>query len=471
MRVLFLSLLLTVLFPLAPLYALEKTGDFPTLPSAIAEIKRLNAQIERIEGGYAQKLTEIQRQVGQRYAAQLAALEREKKRKPESDSDFKIRQAHQRTELNHQREAELSRLNTKTLAEGETAPLRVQIAKLEQRGYLIGTDSIAMQLGQYDTEQQSFPVNLINRNGKLVSSGVIPLSPTEMLVFRKQYSAGSVRPEVRMRPNGEVLEVAVVNEADQSRRLELEGKFIVISAKEREARLREIALEREMLIYRPQMLPIPAGVFFMGSNINSEEKPIHKVNVSAFQMAKTEVTQAQWQAIMGSNPSNFNKCADCPVENVSWGDTQAYLQKLNEKTGQLYRLPSESEWEYACRAGGTHEYCGGDNLDIVAWTSGNSARKTRPVGQLQANDFGLYDMSGNVWEWVQDCWNENYLGASLEGKSMDTGDCGRRMRRGGSWINGPQVARSAFRFRSYASERGNYLGFRIVLDSSTGTDQ
>ena len=212
----------------------------------------------------------------------------------------------------------------------------------------------------------------------------------------------------------------------------------------------------------PEMVGIPAGSFEMGGTA-SDEQPVHHVSLKAFSLGKTEVTQAQWRAVMGTNPSRFKNCDDCPVENVSWDDIQGFLQKLNSKTGKSYRLPSEAEWEYACRAGGTHEYCGSHSVDAVAWYDKNSGSKTHPVGQKQANAFGLYDMSGNVWEWAQDCWNGRYSGAPIDGSAWATGDCGQRVQRGGSWYSLADVTRSAIRSRGNSGLRYYDSGFRVAL--------
>lgn len=175
-----------------------------------------------------------------------------------------------------------------------------------------------------------------------------------------------------------------------------------------------------------------------------------------FEIGKYEVTQKEWRDVMGSNPSRFSSCGDnCPVENVSWDDIKKFLQKINAKTGKQYRLPSEVEWEYACYGGHKTEYCGSNDIGSVAWyggsylvpPTGNSASKTHPIGQKQANSFGLYDMSGNVWEWVQDCYN---------------GDCGYRVLRGGSWFNESRKARVADRTRNVPGVQGSVNGFRLA---------
>jgi formylglycine-generating enzyme required for sulfatase activity len=220
----------------------------------------------------------------------------------------------------------------------------------------------------------------------------------------------------------------------------------------------------------PVMVVIPLGSFDMGStNGASDEKPQHRVAIAqAFALGKTEVTQGQWKAIMGSNPSDFQHCGDnCPVENVSWNDAQEFIRKLNAQTGKQYRLPSEAEWEYACRAGQQTAYCGSDDIGSVAWYGaydnpvGNSAESTNPVASRQANAWGLYDMSGNVWEWVEDSYHESYNGAPADGSAWQ-GNGAERMQRGGSWVNWPQVARAASRSRGEPADRSGYYGFRLA---------
>jgi len=236
----------------------------------------------------------------------------------------------------------------------------------------------------------------------------------------------------------------------------------------------------------PEMVVIPAGSFEMGSlDLGRDESPVHRVTIShPFAMGKTEVTQKQWQAIMGENPAEFKSCGDdCPVEQVSWDDAQAYIRKLNSKTGKLYRLPTEAEWEYACRAGGRQKYCGGDREEIVAWYKKNSRNTTHPAAVKQANAFGLYDMSGNVWEWVEDGYHDSYAyaptvtgallasvwendhasfaSAPVDGSAW-LGNDETRVLRGGSWNYVPQFVRTASRMRYGAEGSSDDIGFRLA---------
>jgi formylglycine-generating enzyme required for sulfatase activity len=214
------------------------------------------------------------------------------------------------------------------------------------------------------------------------------------------------------------------------------------------------------------LVVIPPGSFEMGSiNGQADEQPVHPVTLDLFAIGKTEVTQGQWRAVMGSNHKSFGTCGDdCPVEvtTLDWYDAEAFIEKLNAMTGQQYRLPSESEWEYACKAGAQHEYCGGDNLDEVGWHDSNSNGFAHPVGLKQANGFGLYDMSGNVWEWVGDSGHENYDDAPTDG-SVHHGDFDNlwRVLRGGAWNVNSYRSRSAFRLRCIPNFPMRF-GFRVA---------
>jgi formylglycine-generating enzyme required for sulfatase activity/TolB-like protein len=230
------------------------------------------------------------------------------------------------------------------------------------------------------------------------------------------------------------------------------------------------------------MVKVEGGTFQMGStNGDSDEKPVHTVTVKSFYMGKYEVTQKEWREVMGSNPSNF-KGDTLPVENINWYEAVEYCNKLSLKEGLVpayrgsgdsivcdsnatgYRLPTEADWEYAAKGGNkdyiSYEYAGGNSVDSVAWYNGNSGSKTHPVGTKQPNSLGLYDMSGNVWEWCWD-WFGNYSSGSQTsplGASSGT----YRVLRGGSWYYDAAYVRSAYRSYNTPSYRYYYLGFRLV---------
>ena len=217
----------------------------------------------------------------------------------------------------------------------------------------------------------------------------------------------------------------------------------------------------------PEMVVIPAGSFVMGSDKSSDEQPTRSVTLRSFSIGKYEVTQEQWYAIMGNNPS-YNKGRTLPVEQVSWDDIQQFIAKLNQKTGRKHRLPSEAEWEYAARAGTTTEWSYGNDeskLGNYAWYGRDGGGKTQSVGQKLPNAFGLFDMHGNVWEWTQDCWHETYAGAPTDGSSWTTGCSGNyRVLRGGSWNYIPASSRSAKRVRFIPDYRNFNFGFRLARD-------
>lgn len=215
------------------------------------------------------------------------------------------------------------------------------------------------------------------------------------------------------------------------------------------------------------MIFVKGGTFKMGSNNSDYEKPVHEVSVPDYYIGKYPVTQKLWQEIMGDNPSNF-KGDDNPVERVSWNDIQAFLKKLNTKTGKNYRLPTEAEWEYAARGGlngQATKYAGSDDIGEVAWYRDNSGNKTHPVGQKKANELGLYDMSGNVWEWCQDKWHDNYEGVPTDGSAWEDGKGSYRVGRGGSWNYGAGNCRVSYRDHWIPDFMFSSLGFRLAHSS------
>ena len=214
-----------------------------------------------------------------------------------------------------------------------------------------------------------------------------------------------------------------------------------------------------------EMVFVKGGCFQMGDTFGDgfdNEKPVHEACVDGFYIGKYEVTQGQWQSVMGNNPSYYKNCGDtCPVEQVSWNDVQDFIGRLNQRTGQRYRLPTEAEWEYAARSGGKREkYAGGDSVDSVAWYGGNSGISTHPAGQKQPNGLGIYDMSGNVWEWCQD-WYGTYSPGSLRNPAGPSSGS-IRINRGGGWGSYPRGERAANRFSDYPEGRSYDLGFRLI---------
>ncbi len=230
----------------------------------------------------------------------------------------------------------------------------------------------------------------------------------------------------------------------------------------------------------PDLVSIPAGNFMMGSakteaDRETSEGPQRRVNVGAFLLGKFEVTQGQWKKVMGNNPSIHAQCGDdCPVDNISWDNAHEYIKKLTEVSGKSYRLPTEAEWEYASRGGSTTPFYTGTtitteqaNFDGTFSHKGGAKGAWRqasiPVGSFPANPWGLHDMLGNVSEWTQDVWHENYDGAPMDGSSWSAGgDQLRRVVRGGSWYSYGRSLRSATRIAYTRGNRLHSLGLRVA---------
>jgi len=217
---------------------------------------------------------------------------------------------------------------------------------------------------------------------------------------------------------------------------------------------------------------VKGGCYQMGDPLiqgGPEEKPVHEVCMNDFYIGKYEVTQEQWINIMRSNPSHFSSCGDdCPVENVSWNDVQDFISRLNKESGgSKYRLPTEAEWEYAARSGGKRErYSGGDVLADVAWFSdfgGDiSDRRTKPVGDKRPNGLGIYDMSGNVWEWTNDWYASDYYSNSPRNNPTGPSSGDRRVLRGGSFGVGNFDVRTSYRNYLTPGYRSGGIGFRLL---------
>ncbi|MBI4827090.1 MAG: formylglycine-generating enzyme family protein [Nitrospirae bacterium] len=212
---------------------------------------------------------------------------------------------------------------------------------------------------------------------------------------------------------------------------------------------------------------VPAGPLADGDI----EKPAYEVCVSDFYLSKYEATQNQWQEVMGDNPAHFKQCGtNCPVEFVSWDMAQEYMKKLNAASGKQYRLPTEAEWEYAARSGGKKERWSGTDdetkLGEYAWYSRNSGNTTHKVGQKKSNALGLHDMTGNVYEWCQDWFNESYYEESLKDNPMGADSGMHRVLRGGSWEDDQYSQRTDDRGRDEPAGRGRNNGFRLLLPAT-----
>jgi formylglycine-generating enzyme required for sulfatase activity/serine/threonine protein kinase len=240
-----------------------------------------------------------------------------------------------------------------------------------------------------------------------------------------------------------------------------------------------LTLTREALnVPLPKMIAIAGGSFQMGSdNGESNEKPIHTVNIKSFSISQSEITFTQWDACVDAGGCSYKPHDEGwgrdnrPVINVSYQDiTGEFIPWLNNITGNSYRLPSEAEWEYAARAGRTSRYSWGYTINCsqarFGYLSGECKKRqnTDRVKSFLANPFSLYDMHGNVWEWTQDCWNDSYSAAPNNGEAWTKGDCSQRVLRGGSWLSRPDALRSAYRFRNSTTVRNNDLGFRLAQD-------
>ena len=212
---------------------------------------------------------------------------------------------------------------------------------------------------------------------------------------------------------------------------------------------------------------IQGGCFDMGNTFNEgddDEKPVHTVCLDDFYLAKYETTQGDWQRIMGSNPSSFKNGDDYPVERVSWNDVQQFIEKFNDQTDGKYRLPTEAEWEYACRERG-EKVRYGMGKDTISYSDANYYRnvfKTTPVGSYAPNALGLYDMSGNLWEWVSDWYDSDYYKNSPKNNPQASNTGSFRVVRGGSWNSYPRYLRCASRDKNKPSDSGASQGFRLA---------
>ncbi|MBN8860959.1 MAG: formylglycine-generating enzyme family protein [Sphingobacteriales bacterium] len=218
---------------------------------------------------------------------------------------------------------------------------------------------------------------------------------------------------------------------------------------------------------RENMVWVTGGSFIMGNNISEpDERPAYEVVIDGFAISRYPVTQRQWMVIMERNPSDFPGCDQCPVDKVSWDDAQVFIKKLNMLTGKKYTLPTEAEWEYAAKGGrdapGNFRYAGSDDIDSVGWYAGNSGRMPHPVGQKKPNELGLYDMTGNVWEWCQDWYAKFYYEQNENNNPQGPPSGSGRVRRGGSWYTQSTSCKTSTRNNVRQDYFDDIGGFRLA---------
>ncbi len=343
-----------------------------------------------------------------------------------------------------------------------------ELSSVTARKYAIGKDKITVALGKYNVDEQYFPVTVVEKYDpcEKIAPGYVS---TKIYIPREQAES--------LRENEALLDIKATLLVSADEKLMID-KITLIDA----ANSKNFEFTANMRITPGEsgaglailagdcnrMVLIKGGAFEMGDvwgDGGNDERPVHTVTVSDFYMSKFEVSQNMWREIMGNNPSHFSGCDDCPVENVSWNDIQDFLRKLNAKTGKKYRLPYEAEWEYAAREGGkkTYKYSGSNSADEAGWYDGNSGNKTRPSGTKKPNALGLYDMSGNVWEWCEDWYDGNYYKNSPSVNPKGPGSGSSRVLRGGSWFNSVRNIRVAYRYWLLPDYRYIDLGFRLVL--------
>ena len=259
----------------------------------------------------------------------------------------------------------------------------------------------------------------------------------------------------------------------ESDKIEIQSRKTELKKKELEEQQREGREEIQIFNIKGvefKMLRVEGGTFQMGatseqgSDAYDKEYPVHSVTLSDYYIGQTQVTQELWEAVMGSNPSEFKGDNQRPVENVSWNDCQEFIEKLNRLTGKNFRLPTEAEWEYAARGGNKskgYKYSGSNDVNAVAWYGNNSRVKTLPVATKQSNELGLYDMSGNVWEWCQDWYGDYWSRSQSNPKGANIGS--HRILRGGGWCSRAESVRVSYRYGSTPDDRDDSYGLRLAL--------
>ena len=350
-------------------------------------------------------------------------------------------------------------------------------AKLKN-GYNIESDSLKRGncSGAQVRDKRKRKVLIAGYEGEKEEAVEMALSRMEILSFDgKGLEDGRAMREAILQEREETDRIAEEEKrqsaAEAERRAEVEKRRQEAEAgrvAEEEAKRRAEAESSRMIHEKMagEFVFVKGGCYRMGDTFGDgrpDELPVHEVCVDDFYLGKYEVTQGQWQGVMGHNPAYHKNGDEYPVEQVNWNDVQGFIRKLNDKTGQFYRLPTEAEWEYAARSGGKPEkYSGGADVDAVAWYRSTSGGKTHPAGTKAPNGLGIHDMSGNVWEWVQDRYGSSYYSGSPRDNPKGPSSGTHRVARGGGWS--AEVESCSATDREYLIPAGgnNYMGFRLV---------
>ena len=272
---------------------------------------------------------------------------------------------------------------------------------------------------------------------------------------------------------GRAVREAIIQKREETNKIAEAGKRQATEEAERRAETEKRRREADAEAARRmdekvagEFVFVKGGCYQMGDTFGKgrpDERPVHEVCVDDFHLGKYEVTQGQWQGVMGRNPAYHKNGDDYPVEQVSWNDVQGFILKLGEKTGHSYRLPSEAEWEYAARSGGKPEkYSGGADVDAMGWYQSNSGGKAHNVGTKAPNGLGIHDMSGNVWEWVQDWYGSGYYSGSPRNNPKGPSSGTHRVARGGGWSAEAESCSSTDREYLIPAGGNNFMGFRLV---------
>lgn len=330
-----------------------------------------------------------------------------------------------------------------------------KVLELQPRIGWVRADSVAS--GNAQKEIDSLKKEIVDRQDearrhKTIIEGLeaaLESKDTENLILESKYNAAQQ-------------DIGYLNERINALEVELERykKASMIKSQSNEFTVRGVSF---------RMIRVEGGTFMMGADdkdADPDEGPLHEVTLSDYWIGETQVTQELWKAVMGENPSHFKSGPNLPVESVSWVDCKAFIRKLNKLTGYKFQFPTEAQWEFAARGGNLgmnhhYLYSGSNYINDVAWFEENSRKKTHPVGEIDSNELGIYDMSGNLWEWCSDCY-DNYSSKS-ETDPICTKSGSKRVRRGGSWNHSARNCRVSYRSNAKQEDKDEELGLRLAL--------